>query len=53
MFEGPATPHVSPGSQTQPRSLYWEQLVARMGGNIQHVKSNVGAEGRMHYPPRI
>ncbi|KAG0053887.1 hypothetical protein BGZ83_000284, partial [Gryganskiella cystojenkinii] len=53
MFEGISTAHSSPQIPMEPRSLYWSQLVARMGGNAQLVKSNVGAEGRMRYPPRL
>lgn len=34
----------------QPRSLYWSQLVARMGGDIELVKRNVGAQARLHPP---
>ncbi|KAG0086186.1 hypothetical protein BGZ92_008352 [Podila epicladia] len=51
-FEAPCTPCLSHGTPVQPRSLYWAQLVARMGGDVQRVKSSVGAEARMRYPPR-
>ncbi|KAG0339349.1 hypothetical protein BG000_002320 [Podila horticola] len=56
-FEAPVTQCILPisavGTRTAaaPRSLYWAQLVARMG-DVQRVKSTVGAEARMHYPPR-
>ncbi|KAF8928157.1 hypothetical protein EDD21DRAFT_389745 [Dissophora ornata] len=52
MFEGTPTHMTSHNTPVQPRSLYWAQLVARMGGNIQLVKSIAGVEGRMHYTPR-
>ncbi|KAF9933141.1 hypothetical protein FBU30_006465 [Linnemannia zychae] len=52
MFEGPNTRHMSPNLPTEPRSLYWAQLVARMNGDIQLVKSNVGYQAKMKYPPR-
>ncbi|KAF9193224.1 hypothetical protein BGZ51_003973 [Haplosporangium sp. Z 767] len=53
MFEGPCTRPILHNRPCQPRSLYWAQLVTRMGGDIQYVKSNVGAEARMKYPPQI
>ncbi|KAF9572884.1 hypothetical protein EC968_009368 [Mortierella alpina] len=34
----------------EPRSLYWSQLVARMGGDTELVKRNVGAQARLHPP---
>ncbi|KAI1311049.1 hypothetical protein EDD11_003556 [Mortierella claussenii] len=52
MFEAPSTPMVSHNCPVQPRSLYWAQLVARMNGDVQRVKSAVGVEARMQYPPR-
>ncbi|KAF9107942.1 hypothetical protein BGX29_004055 [Mortierella sp. GBA35] len=52
MFEAPSSRRKPLDCSTEPRSLYWAQLVARMNGDIQLVKRNVGAEAKMRYPPR-
>ncbi|KAF9435506.1 hypothetical protein BGZ76_006165 [Entomortierella beljakovae] len=51
-FEGPCSKMISHNIHVEPRSLYWSQLVARMGGNAQLVESAVGVEAKMQYPPR-
>ncbi|KAF9907074.1 hypothetical protein BX616_000539 [Lobosporangium transversale] len=53
MFEAPPTRLISHNRPVEPRSLYWAQLVARMGGDVQRVKNAVGVEGRQRYSPRF
>ncbi|KAI7818461.1 hypothetical protein BC939DRAFT_292630 [Gamsiella multidivaricata] len=52
MFEAPRTRVISHNRPVQPRSLYWAQLIERMGGDIQRVKRICGIEGRLQYAPR-
>ncbi|KAG0213242.1 hypothetical protein BGX28_004815 [Mortierella sp. GBA30] len=49
MFGGKMTCMVSHSHHVSPRSLYWFQLVNRIG-DMDLVKRNVGAEARLHPP---
>lgn len=51
-FEGQMTKIMAVDSTVEPRSLYWTQLVNRVGDE-QYVEENVGASSKMQYPPRI
>ncbi|KAF9307144.1 hypothetical protein BGZ74_010635 [Mortierella antarctica] len=51
-FEGQMTKIMAVASTVEPRSLYWTQLVNRVGDE-QYVEENVGASSKMQYPPRI
>ncbi|KAF9315899.1 hypothetical protein BG006_003680, partial [Podila minutissima] len=51
-FEGQMTKIMAVDSTVEPRSLYWTQLVNRVGDE-QYVEENVGASSKMQYPPPI
>lgn len=58
-FEGDEATFLDPEPQDLPfvpRSLYWSQLVARMGGDDNAaaiVEKNVGIAGKNTYPPPL
>ncbi|GJJ73312.1 hypothetical protein EMPS_05670 [Entomortierella parvispora] len=58
-FEGEDATFLDPEPQDKgriPRSLYWSQLVARMGGSdadARMIEQLVGVRGKNEYPPRL
>lgn len=51
-FKGQMARVMAVDSTVEPRSLYWTQLVNRVG-DAQYVEKNVGASSKMQYPPRM
>ncbi|KAF9199007.1 hypothetical protein BGZ59_004245 [Podila verticillata] len=51
-FEGQMARVMAVDFMVEPRSLYWTQLVNRVG-NAQYVEKNVGSSSKMQYPPRM
>ncbi|KAG0020631.1 hypothetical protein BGZ81_009276, partial [Podila clonocystis] len=51
-FEGQMARVMAVNSTVEPRSLYWTQLVNRVG-DAQYVDENVGASSKIQYPPRM
>ncbi|KAG0300487.1 hypothetical protein BGZ97_003203 [Linnemannia gamsii] len=51
-FEAQSTQMMAANATVEPRSLYWAQLVARVG-DAQLVENRVGETGRKSYPPTL
>lgn len=52
-FEGRATSVMAANTSVEPRSLYWAQLIARMGGEAERIERTVGSLAKNQYPPRL
>ena len=52
-FQGRATSVMAANASVEPRSLYWAQLIARMGGDAERVEHSVGSLAKNQCPPRL